>query len=92
MQNYHQMALKMLANIFFSQTGRNMMQDIDKGKTLITFCSKSFASCNSKVVTHAGFVFFNYLMAYEADSKKKLQEELEQGFKSIDEALSNPSL
>lgn len=68
------------------------MQDLDRGKTLIEFCNKSFGSCNLKVVYHAGFVLFNYLLAYESDSKTKLQQVLEQSLKSIDEALSNTAL
>ena len=53
------------------------MQDVDKGKELIAFCNKSFASCNPKVIYHAALVLFNYLMTYESDTKKKLQEVLE---------------
>ena len=45
------------------------MQDIDRGKTLIDFCNKSFSSCNAKVVYHTALVLFNYLMTYESDSK-----------------------
>jgi len=45
------------------------MQDLERGKALIAFCNKSFASCNAKVVYHAGLVLFNYLMCYEGDSK-----------------------
>ena len=82
----------MLANIFSSEKGRKVMQNIERGKALISFCSKSFASCNPKVVYHAALVLFNYLMCYEGDSKTKLQSELEQGVKSIDEALSNQNL
>lgn len=66
------MALKMLANIFASAKGRSLMQDMDRSKTLISFCNKSFASCNAKVVYHSGLVLFNYLLAYEDDSKTKL--------------------
>ena len=67
MQNYHQMSLKMLANIFSTSEGRGVMQDIGRGKDLIQFCTKSFTSCNPKVVYHAALVLFNYLLAYEAD-------------------------
>lgn len=48
------------------------MQNNEKGKDLIEFCSKSFVSCNDKVVYHAALVLFNYIMCYEADVKKEL--------------------
>lgn len=48
------------------------MQDLEKGKALIAFCYKSLGSCNHKVVYHSALVLFNYLLAYESDSKKKL--------------------
>ena len=35
MQNYHQMSLKMLANIFSTSEGRGVMQDNGRGKELI---------------------------------------------------------
>ncbi len=86
------MSLKFLANIFATSEGRALMQDLERGKALIDFCNKSFGSCNSKVVYRSALVLFNYLLAYEADSKSTLQQVLEQSLKSIDEALSNNSL
>jgi len=68
------------------------MQDIQRGKSLIAFCSASVSSCNLKITHHAALVLFNYLLAYEADDKQKLQQVLEQAFKAIDEALSNSAL
>jgi len=79
----------MLANIFHTGQGRAAMQDLERGRTLAEFCSRSFSSCNPKVVFYAAIVFFNYLLCFEKDSKKDLQSQLEQAFKSIDEALSN---
>ena len=81
----------MLANIFHTSQGRAAMQDLERGKNLVEFCSKSFASCNPKVVFYAAIVLFNYLLCYEKDTKKDLQTQLEQAFKSIDEALSSES-
>lgn len=72
MQNFHQMSLKMLANIFSTPEGRTVMQSIEKGSEIVEFCNKSFSSCNAKVVYHAALVLFNYLMCFEGDSKKKL--------------------
>jgi len=71
------MALKMLANVFSTPEGRAVMQDVEKGKSMIEFCNKSFSSCNHKVVYHAALVLFNFLLAFESDTKKKLQEVLE---------------
>ena len=64
------------------------MQDLDRSKTLLDLCTKSFGSCNQKVVYHAALVMFNYLLSFEGDSKNKLQANLEQALKAIDEALS----
>lgn len=72
MQNYHQMSLKMLANIFTTPKGRASMTDPDKRGSLIEFCTKSFSSCNPKVVSHAAIVLFNYLLAFESESKKAI--------------------
>ena len=66
------MSLKMLSNVFSTPEGRSVMQDLEKGKALIAFCYKSLGSCNHKVVYHSTLVLFNYLLAYESDSKKKL--------------------
>ena len=81
----------MLANIFHTAAGRAEMQDLERGKHLVEFCSNSFASCNPKVVFYAAIVLFNYLLCFEKDSKKDLQANLEQALKSIDEALSDGS-
>ena len=49
------------------------MQDKDRGKQLIEFCTMSLKSCNPKVVYHTALVLFNYLLAYEGDNKKDFQ-------------------
>ena len=71
-QNYHQMSLKMLANIFTTPKGRATMHDPEKRGSLINFCTMSFSSCNPKVVSHAAIVLFNYLLAFESESKKDI--------------------
>jgi hypothetical protein len=68
------------------------MQDDSRGRQLVEFCAKSFTSINQKVVYHAGLVLFNFLLCYQKEDKKNMQSELEQAFKSIDEALSTESL
>lgn len=61
-----------MANFFATNKGRAVMQDVERGKALIEFCNMSFASCNSKVVFTAALVLFNYLLAFEGDSKAGL--------------------
>lgn len=92
MQNYHQMSLKLLANIFATPKGRDAMQDEERGQALIDFCAKSFTSINPKVVYHAALVLFNYLLTYQKESKKSIQNLLEAAFKAIDEALQTEGL
>ena len=93
MQNYRLMSLKMLANIFTTPKGRASMQDADKRGSLIEFCTKSFGSCNPKVVSQAGIVLFNYLLAFESESKKPIQGLLEQAITAInDQVLANPNI
>lgn len=70
MQNYHQMSLKFLANVFSTPQGRASMRDPEKARAVIEFCNLSFGSCNPKVAIHAGLVLFNYLLAFETESKK----------------------
>ena len=52
------------------------MQNVEKGNELLEFCTKSFSSCNEKVVYHAALVMFNYMLCYESDNKRDLQETL----------------
>ena len=92
-QNYHQMSLKMLANIFTTPKGRAAMHDPEKRDNLIDFCTKSFSSCNPKVVSHAAIVLFNYLLAFESESKKLIQGLLGQAITAInDQVLANESM
>lgn len=57
------------------------MQSLDKGTDMIDFCTKSFMSCNEKVVYHAAMVLFNYILCFESDNKKSLQPSLEKAMK-----------
>lgn len=66
------MSLRLLANVFHTSQGRAAMKDADKATSLIEFCNISFDSCNVKVATHAAIVLFNYLLAFENESKKHL--------------------
>jgi len=69
------------------------MQNAEKRNSLIEFCTKSFGSCNPKVVSHAGIVLFNYLLAFESESKKDIQTLLEQAITAInDQVLMNAEM
>ena len=87
MQNYHQMSLKLLANVFATPKGRASMSDPERAKSLIEFCTKSFNSCNHKVAFHAAIVLFNYLLAFESLNKRSILTLLEQAVQAIDQVL-----
>lgn len=63
-----------------------------KASYLIEFCNTSFKSCNQKVAFHAAVVLFNYLLAFETESKKPYNHILEQSIRSIDEVLRKPEI
>ena len=52
-------------------------------------CTRSFLSCNDKIVHHAALVLFNYVLCFEKDDKRELQPTLELAMKAIDEVLGN---
>jgi uncharacterized protein YhhL (DUF1145 family) len=68
-QNYHLASLKFLANLYQTPQGKSAMQNVDRGTELIDFCTKSFTSCNDKVIYHAALVLFNHVLCFEADKK-----------------------
>ena len=87
------MSLKLLANVFKTSKGRASMQDPEKAKALIEFCNKSFSSCNHKVAFHAALVLFNYLLAFENQSKVQYQALLQLSVRALcDEILSKESI
>ena len=92
MQNYHQMCLKLLANVFTTAKGRASMRDQAKASYLIEFCNTSFKSCNQKVSFHAAVVLFNYLLAFETETKKPYNQLLELSIRGIDELLKKPEI
>merc|ERR1712051_827881 len=88
---YHQMALKMLANVFSTSTGRIVMHNSEKAMALIQFCNQSMQSCNPKVTIHAALVLFNFLLTFENDSKQEYNEELKTSVRTIDGILKQAS-
>jgi len=92
MQNYHQMSLKLLANVFATPKGRASMTDEEKARSLIEFCNKSFTSCNHKVAFHAALVLFNYLLAFETVNKRGVLPLLQHSVEAINNVLANAAL
>uniref|UniRef100_A0A7S3I6U0 PUL domain-containing protein n=1 Tax=Favella ehrenbergii TaxID=182087 RepID=A0A7S3I6U0_9SPIT len=92
MQNYHQMSLKLLANVFATAKGRASMRDEERARALIGFCNISFTSCNQKVIIHAALVLFNYLLAFEKESKKNVHAFLELATRGVEAQLKNVEL
>jgi len=67
MQNYHLGALRMLANIYQTDSGKDYMQGEDASNALINFCTFSLDSVNPKVVFTAAVVIFNHVLCFKRD-------------------------
>jgi hypothetical protein len=68
------------------------MQNTQKGIELLEFCTKSFLSCNEKIVYHASMVMFNYMLCFDSENKIALQPTLEKAMKQIDEVLGDKKM
>ena len=66
-QNYHLICLKMLANIYQTQSGLDFVIDTEPSKDIIQFCEYSIASSNPKTVFTAAVVLFNHVLTYKRD-------------------------
>lgn len=66
-QNYHLICLKMLGNIYQTDSGKDYMQGEDASQGLINFCVFSFDSINPKVVFTAAVVLFNHVLCFRRD-------------------------
>jgi hypothetical protein len=44
MQNYHRISLQLLCNFFFTESGKQIMKNAEKGHALVEFCVKSLNS------------------------------------------------
>lgn len=67
MQNYHLISLKMLGNIYQTEAGKDFIQGLDQGTSLLNFITFSFESVNPKVVLVAAQVFFNHMLTFKGD-------------------------
>ena len=81
------MSLKLLANIFSTSKGKDVMRDPEKANSLIGFCNISFTSCNNKVAIHAALVLFNYLLVFEKENKKAQEPMLQLAARGIEAQL-----
>ena len=76
MQNYHLISLKMLGNIYQTDSGKEFMQGEEAGTTLMNFCNFSFDSVNPKVVFTAAVVLFNHILTSKRE-KHLMKEQIE---------------
>jgi len=91
MQNYHLGSLRMLANIYQTDSGKDYMQGEDASNALINFCTFSLDSVNPKVVFTAAVVIFNHVLCYKRD-KSVLKNALESVITKIYETITDPLL
>jgi hypothetical protein len=66
-QNYHLICLKMLGNIYQTESGKDYVQGLDANTALIDFCVFSFDSINPKVVFTAAVVLFNHVLCFKRE-------------------------
>lgn len=59
--------LKMLGNIYQTNSGKDFMQGEEASNALINFCTFSFDSINPKVVFTASIVLFNHILCFKRD-------------------------
>lgn len=67
MTNYHLISLKMLGNIYQTNTGLEFIHEAEHSAQVIQFCEYSFGHVNPKVVYTAGVVLFNHMVTYKRD-------------------------
>lgn len=67
MQNYHLGSLRMLANIYQTDSGKDFIQGEDASNALLNFCTFSLDSVNPKVVFTAAVVIFNHILCFRRE-------------------------
>lgn len=88
MHNYHLGSLRMLGNIYLTDSGKDFMQGEEASNSLMNFCSYSFGSVNPKVVFTSAIVLFNHVLCFKRD-KSLLNAEIEKALTKISEKLSD---
>ena len=66
-QNYHLGSLRMLANIYQTDSGKDFLQGEDASNALLNFCNFSLDSVNPKVVFTAAVVIFNQVLCFKRE-------------------------
>jgi thioredoxin 1 len=90
-QNYHLICLKMLGNIYQTQSGKDFMQSEDMSKALMDFCTFSIDSVNAKVVFTAAVVLFNHVLTYKRD-RALIDGHCKQALVKIGQVITDPLL
>jgi hypothetical protein len=67
MQNFHLGSLRMLANIYQTDSGKDFMQGEDAANALLNFCNFSLDSVNPKVVFTAAVAIFNQVLCFKRE-------------------------
>lgn len=65
--NYHLVALKMLGNIYQTQSGRDFVGQTENSNQVIQFCQYSFGSANPRTVFAAAVLLFSHVLTYKGD-------------------------
>jgi len=67
--NYHLVALKMLGNIYQTQSGRDFVGESSHSEQVVQFCEYSFKSSNPRTVFAAAVLLFSHILTYKGDYK-----------------------
>jgi len=59
------LAMKVLANIFATNSGKDYIQSKEVAEQIISICTFSFDSINPKVVQYAAIVLFNVFLCFK---------------------------
>jgi hypothetical protein len=66
-QNYHLICLKMLANIYQTDSGKDFIAGKDASLVMLDFLTFSFDSVNPKVIYTASVAMFNHFLTFKGD-------------------------
>lgn len=91
LQNYHLISLKMLGNIYQTESGKEFMQGEEASSSLINFCVFSFDACNPKVVFTAAVLLFNHVLCFKRD-KAVINKDLIEAVLKINAVIVSPEL
>lgn len=94
--NYHLVSLKMLGNIYQTNTGLEYFQNNEEAsQAVLDFCSYSLTSVNPKTVFTAAVVVFNHVLTFKGDITQvnsQLQNLIQTSIEVLSEAGSAKGL